>query len=230
MKEEKNVYLFQDDNIKVVFTKRNIDAKNISFLKENLTKYNFTVENLSYSTQIHGVDVKVVDFVDDNLEEADGLVTNKDNIPLLIFTADCVPLVFYDSKKRVIALAHAGWRGTYKNISKNILAIMIDKYNCNISNINVIIGPHIKKKNYEVSKDLIDKFSVLNIPNYYEVCKNKFYLDLECINITMLERLGIKRNNIINTNFCTVEDNDKFYSYRQDNGTTSRIGTVIELI
>lgn len=230
MKEEKNIYLFHDKNVKFAFTKKSIDAKNILFLKENLEKYNFTVKKLSYGTQVHGTDVKEVDKVGNNYEEVDALVTNKKNIPLLIFTADCVPLIFYDLENKVVALAHAGWRGTYNNISKNVINVMIDKYNCSVSNIQVVIGPHIKVNNYEVSKDLIDKFASLDVPNYYKVNKNKFFLDLEQINIMLLKRMGIRGANIINTNFCTVDNNDKFYSYRQDGATAGRIGTVIELI
>ena len=63
----------------------------------------------------------------ENGKEADGLVTSLKQVPLLIFTADCVPIVFYDKKQGVIALAHAGWRGTYGNIAGEIVEIMVKR-------------------------------------------------------------------------------------------------------
>ena len=84
-----------------------------------------------YNTQVHGATVRIIKTIDDkenNGEEADGLLTSLKNVPLLIFTADCVPLVFYDGEKRVVGLAHAGWRGTYDNIAGEIVEILIKDY------------------------------------------------------------------------------------------------------
>ena len=181
---------------------------------------------------MHGVNVRIIKAIDDrknNGEKADGLVTSLKNVPLLIFTADCVPLVFYDKEKEVVALAHAGWRGTYDNIAEEIIEILINDYNCEKENIKVIIGPSVSGDSYEVSYELVEKFAVHKIDNYYKKYGDKYYLDLWIINKGLLKRAGILDKNIAFANFCTVKDNNQFFSYRLDNATTKRIGTFIEL-
>ena len=227
--EYNEIFNYEQGNVKYAFSKRNVNAKNIDDIKKVLEKFDYTTSNLIYTNQVHGNNVKVVNENSCLNEEFDALVTNKKNVPLMIFTADCVPLIFFDNNKEVIALAHAGWKGTFSKISQNVVEIMRDVYNCSVKNINVVIGPHITLNNYEVSKELVEKFAELNIPNYYKICDKKYYLDLATINIQVLENIGILSSNILNSNFCTVDNNDKFFSYRKDNGTENRIGTIIEL-
>ena len=207
-------YLIEDDNVRILFTNRTVDAKNTTDVKNLCEDYSFNYTNLMYNTQVHGAAVRIIKTMDDkenNGEKADGLVTSLKNVPLLIFTADCVPLVFYDKEKEVVALAHAGWRGTYDNIAEEIIETLAKDYNCEKENIKVIIGP-------SVSGD-----------NYYKKCGDKYYLDLWVINKGLLERIGTLDKNITLTNFCTVKDNNQFFSYRLDNATMKRIGTFIEL-
>ena len=225
-------YLINDNNIKIAFTNRKVDAKNSEDMKRFSDKYGFNHDNIVYNTQVHGADVRIVESEDDfteNGKEADGLITNLRNTPLLIFTADCVPVVFYDKKQGVVALAHAGWRGTYGNIAGEMVNIMTAKYNCKVEDIKTIIGPSVSVDNYEVSYDLIEKFVALEVPNYYKENDGKYYLDLWQLNKELLKKYGILEDNIKIIDFCTVRDNDKFFSYRLDNATSKRIGTVIQL-
>ena len=232
MREIVDGYLVNDDNVKIAFTNRNIDAKNSEDMKNFSAKYGFNHDNIVYNTQVHGADVRIVESIDDfteNGKEADGLITNLRNTPLLIFTADCVPVVFYDKQQGVVSLAHAGWRGTYGNITGEMVDIMTDKYGCKVEDIKTIIGPSVSVDNYEVSYDLIEKFAVLEVPNYYKEVDGKYYLDLWELNKELLKKCGILKDNIKIIDFCTVRDNDKFFSYRLDNATSKRIGTVIQL-
>ena len=232
MRETVDGYLINNDNIKIAFTNRNVDAKNSEDMKRFSGEYGFNHDNIVYNTQVHGVDVRIVEPGDDFIEngkEADGLITNLRNTPLLIFTADCVPVVFYDKKQGVVALAHAGWRGTYGNIAEEMVNIMIGKYNCKVEDIKAIIGPSISVDNYEVSYDLIEKFSALEVQDYYKEVDGKYYLDLWKLNKELLKKCGILEDNIKIIDFCTVRDNDKFFSYRLDNATSKRIGTIIQL-
>ena len=225
-------YVIEDSKVKILFTNRTVDAKNSEDVKRICEEYNFNYIDLMYNTQVHGATVRVIKAIDDrknNGEKADGLVTSLKNTPLLIFTADCVPLVFYDGEKRVVGLAHAGWRGTYDNIAKEIVEILIKDYKCVKENIKVIIGPSVSGDNYEVSYELVEKFAVYNIDNYYKKCREKYYLDLWAINKGLLKCAGILEENITATNFCTVKDNNQFFSYRLDNATAKRIGTFIQL-
>ena len=225
-------YVIEDSKVKILFTNRTVDAKNSDDVKRVCEEYNFNYTNLMYNTQVHGAAVRIIKAIDDrknNGEKADGLVTSLKNVPLLIFTADCVPLVFYDKEKEVVALAHAGWRGTYDNIAEEIIETLAKDYNCEKENIKVIIGPSVSGDSYEVSHELVEKFAVHNIDNYYKKLEDKYYLDLWAINKGLLKHAGILDKNITLANFCTVKDNNQFFSYRLDNATTKRIGTFIEL-
>ena len=232
MREIVDGYLVNDDNVKIAFTNRNVDAKSSEDMKRFSDKYGFNHDNIVYNTQVHGADVRIVESVDDfteNGKEADGLITNLRNTPLLIFTADCVPVVFYDKQQGVVALAHAGWRGTYGNIAGEMVDIMTDKYGCEVVDIKTIIGPSVSVDNYEVSYDLIEKFSALEVQGYYKEVDGKYYLDLWKLNKELLKKCGILEDNIKIIDFCTVRDNDKFFSYRLDKATSKRIGTIIQL-
>ena len=171
MREIVDGYLICDNNIKIAFTNRNVDAKSSEDMKRFSDKYGFNHDNIVYNTQVHGADVRIVESIDDfteNGKEADGLITNLRNTPLLIFTADCVPVVFYDKNQGVVALAHAGWRGTYGNIVGEMVDTMTNKYGCKVEDIKTIIGPSVSVDNYEVSYDLIEKFAALEVQGYYK--------------------------------------------------------------
>ena len=232
MREIVDGYLVNDNNVKIAFTNRNVDAKCSEDMKRFSDKYGFNHDNIVYNTQVHGADVRIVESGDDfteNGKEADGLITNLRNTPLLIFTADCVPVVFYDKRQGVVALAHAGWRGTYGNIAGEMVDIMTDKYGCEVVDIKTIIGPSVSVDNYEVSYDLIEKFAALEVQGYYKEVDGKYYLDLWKLNKELLKKCGILEDNIKIIDFCTVRDNDKFFSYRLDDATSKRIGTIIQL-
>ena len=225
-------YLFNDENIKIAFTNRSVDAKNSEDMKRFSDKYGFNYSSIVFNTQVHGADVRIVESeaeITDNVKEADGLITSLQATPLLIFTADCVPIVFYDKKQGVVALAHAGWRGTYGNIAGEMVSIMRNKYGCKVGDVKTIIGPSVSVDNYEVFYDLIEKFAALEVQDYYKENDGKYYLDLWQLNKELLKKCGILEDNIKIIDFCTVRDNDKFFSYRLDDATPKRIGTIIQL-
>ena len=141
MQKIRDGYLFNDENIKIGFTNRNVDAKNSEDMKRFSGEYGFNYSNIVFNTQVHGTDVRIVESeadITDNRKESDGLITSLQTTPLLIFTADCVPVVFYDKKQGVVALAHAGWRGTYGNIAGEIVNIMRNKYGCKVEMLRLL--------------------------------------------------------------------------------------------
>ena len=232
MREIVDGYLVNDDNVKIAFTNRNVDAKNSEDMKRFSGENEFNYDNIVFNTQVHGADVRIVESEADitySGKEADGLITSLQATPLLIFTADCVPIVFYDKKQGVVALAHAGWRGTYGNIAGEMVNIMRNKYGCKVEDVKTIIGPSVSVDNYEVSHDLIEKFAALEVQDYYKENDGKYYLDLWQLNKELLRKCGILEDNIKIIDFCTVRDNDKFFSYRLDNATPKRIGTIIQI-
>lgn len=218
--------------VDIAITTTNIDAKNLDDVN-NAFKDVFTLKNLSKNKQIHSNIVNKVD--KDNIGQiidGDAIITNDKNVPLLILTADCVPVVLVDKVNKAVGLVHAGWRGTYGKICSETLQSMKENYNTNTEDVVAIIGPSIGKCCYEVSYDLVEKFSAL-LPNadekIYEIRDEKYYLDLWEINTQILKEFGVLKSNIINMNICTSCNCDRFFSYRKHDKTTKRIGTFIEI-
>ena len=89
--------------------------------------------------------------------KADAIITDQKRLPIAILTADCVPVLLYDYKKKIIAAIHAGWKGAYKDIVVKVINFMLKK-GCNAKNINVAIGPCISQNNYNVKDDFLKKF------------------------------------------------------------------------
>lgn len=220
------------DFVNIAITTTNVDAKNLDDIN-NVFKDVFTLKNLSKNKQIHSNIVNKVD--KDNIGQiidGDAIITNEKNVPLLILTADCVPVVLVDTINKAVGLAHAGWRGTYGKICAETLQSMKENYNTKPEDVVAIIGPSIGKCCYEVSYDLVEKFSAL-LPNadekIYEIRDDKYYLDLWEINTQILKEFGVLKSNIINMNICTSCNCDRFFSYRKHDKTTKRIGTFIEI-
>ena len=218
--------------VHISITTTNIDAKNLDDVN-NAFKDVFTLKNLSKNKQIHSNIVNKVD--KDNIGQiidGDAIITNEKNVPLLILTADCVPVVLVDKVNKAVGLVHAGWRGTYGKICSETLQSMKENYNTNTEDVVAIIGPSIGKCCYEVSYDLVEKFSAL-LPNadekIYEIRDEKYYLDLWEINTQILKEFGVLKSNIINMNICTSCNCDRFFSYRKHDKTTKRVGTFIEI-
>ena len=233
---DKNDYLTINkeglDFVKIAISTTNMDAKNLDDINRVL-KDEFTLKNLSKNKQIHSNIVNKVD--KDNIGQiidGDAIITNEKNVPLLILTADCVPVVLVDKVNKAVGLVHAGWRGTYGKICSETLQSMKENYNTNTEDVVAIIGPSIGKCCYEVSYDLVEKFSAL-LPNadekIYEIRDEKYYLDLWEINTQILKEFGVLKSNIINMNICTSCNCDRFFSYRKHDKTTKRIGTFIEI-
>ena len=218
--------------VDIAITTTNIDAKNLDDVN-NAFKDVFTLKNLSKNKQIHSNIVNKVD--KDNIGQiidGDAIITNEKNVPLVILTADCVPVILVDTENKAVGLAHAGWRGTYGKICEETLKSMQENYNTNPENIIAIIVPSIGSCSYEVSYDLIDKFEKL-LPNadekIYEIRDEKYYLNLWEVNTQILKEFGVLKSNIINMNICTSCNCDRFFSYRKHEKTPKRIGTFIEI-
>ena len=221
------------DFVNLVITTTNIDAKNEDDLFKTFSKDEFNLINLTRNSQIHSSIVNKID--EKNIGQridGDALISNVKEVPLLILTADCVPVVIIDPKNKAVGVAHAGWRGTYDKICKNTTDEMIKNYKSNPEDLICVIGPSIGPCCYEVSKDLVEKFNT-NLANHageFDIIKDdKYFLDLWKINELTLKDCNVKDENIINLQICTNCNHDKFYSYRKHNKTPKRIGTMIQI-
>lgn len=164
-----------------------------------------------------------IEFVDNRTEypDTDGLIITKKNIPIVLRFADCTPLIFYDTKQKIGAISHAGWRGTAQKIGVKTIA----KMEANPKNIIAIIGPAIGLCCYEVSDDVKNK--LLATTDDTTGLTNGKNVDLKRINSRQLEEIGVTKIDICP--YCTSCNNDLFYSYRKENGTEKRHYTTLML-
>ena len=200
------------------------EKKNVINARKNLCKkYNLNYNNLKYMNQTHSNVVKLVN-ENDTIYNSDAIITNKLQTPLLVMVADCIPIIFYDEIKKIIAVAHAGRVGTYLDISTNVINKMISDFSSDVKNIKVILGPSIQKCCYEVSENLA-KEALLK---YGEdvVCNRN--VNLQEINKKQLLLCGILQKNITISNICTKCSNKNYFSYRKDNNC-GRFAGIISL-
>lgn len=151
------------------------------------------------------------------IQEVDGLVTKKKNVLLSIVTADCMPIMFYDPKKNIVGVAHAGFKGLLYGIVQQMVDSFIS-LGSNPEDIIVGIGPSIQKCCYDVTqdraRDFEDRFP--HCDKVYEIKSEKHFLNLNHIALCELERNGIKKDNIEISSCCTKCNTDLFFSYRGD--------------
>ncbi len=157
-----------------------------------------------------------IQLIDEKLEypDTDGLILKNLNDVIYLKFADCTPLIFYDKKQKIIAISHAGWRGTAQRIGVKT----IQKMRSNPEDIIAVIGPAISVCCYEVSDDVKEKL-LTTVSNPEGLYKNR-NIDLKKINARQLKEFGVKSIDICP--YCTSCNNDLFYSYRKENGTKLR--------
>ncbi|MEW6189032.1 MAG: peptidoglycan editing factor PgeF [Actinomycetota bacterium] len=158
----------------------------------------------------------------------DALVTNLNMVPLALFFADCVPIAIVDPMKRVIGIAHAGWRGTYLGISSNLVNLMMNRFNCRASDLLVFMGPCIGACCYRLESKRLNQFK-RKFPRSMEVRQNGSF-DLTAPNVEQLEGVGIPRQNIYSASICTSCNTDLFFSYRAENCKTGRQTGLVALL
>lgn len=222
--ENKNVYCSDFlNNLEHFFTSRDL------IVKENLDligKYlNIKPENLICPGQVHKDNIEVAKEDKKEYKDTDALIVEDNNIAIYLNFADCTPVILYDSKQNIGAIAHAGWRGTAQKIAPKTVLKMQKLYNSKPENIIAVIGPCISFKHFETSDEAIFELSK-TISNTKGLFKNN-YADLKGINERQLKEVGVEKIDICP--YCTVENNDKFFSYRKENATKLRHSAVIKL-
>lgn len=158
----------------------------------------------------------------------DAIISDKAGLCISISVADCTPVVIYDAQKKIIAGAHAGWRGTVSQIAKKTLNAMIATYNTNPNDCFAYIGTCIDADSYEVDNDVAMHFD--NPFKRWDTQKNKFFIDLKKANSTQLESSGIPSDQIAISPYSTYQNNEDYFSHRKEKGRTGRAMVVIGLL
>ena len=199
-------------------------------------------DDIVFSNQVHGTTIRTVSKSDrgglfiPGKPQADGLITNEPGVALMVFTADCVPILLYDPDKGAIGAVHAGWRGTVTGIASVAVQAMINEFGCNPCDIRVAIGPGISLCCYEVGEEVVDalmtKAGEMSIDIGGNVCvqshNSKYNIDIKEFNRLMLIKSGI--TDISVSNECTNCSNDKYWSHRFTKGQRGSQAAIITML
>lgn len=163
-------------------------------------------------------------------KDGDFLVTNQPGIGLGIVTADCLPIVFIDKKKKIIGVAHAGWKGSAAHIGQEVLMAIQTHFSSAINDINIFFGPAAKSCCYEVDAPFIEQLSQDQLAEQaFFINQDRVTFDLALYNAAQLYGLGFKPEQLVfRYNVCTI-CNDAFCSYRRQKGSSERQVTVVSL-
>ncbi len=185
--------------------------------------------------QVHGATVRVVGAEERGcgslthasaLRGTDALVTAEPGICLVVLVADCVPLLFVDEARGVIAVAHAGWRGTVANIAGATVEVMASSFRCRRENIRVAIGPCIGSSDYaigpEVATAIEAGLGTLAADVLATADGRHLTFDLRRTNLRQLTQAGIPRAAIEWWAVSTYRATDRYFSARAAGGPTGR--------
>lgn len=161
---------------------------------------------------------------------ADAVLTREKKMLIGVQVADCVPVLLFDRKKKVIGSVHAGWRGTAMGILSKTLRNMQRQFQSSMDDIQIALGPSIRGCCYSVDTDVKDAVNrSVNILDIKNRSNGKYFLDLSSINMQQALSEGIKKENIWQSDECTFCNPEKFYSYRYAGMNSGRQGGFIML-
>ncbi len=203
-------------------------------VRENYRRFaavlGFPAESYTFSDQVHQTKIAHITKADagngflfpkkEELKGVDGLLTKERGAALTIFSADCVPLLFYDPKQRVIGAAHSGWRGTVQDIGGEMIRQMTEHYGCRPEDILVGLGACISKENFEVGEDVKKEFEK---NGKYDILSEvfspkgngKYLLDLRSYIAFALKSKGVLPEHMEIATECTYGQPELFFSHRR---------------
>lgn len=200
---------------------------------------NCDVADIVCSDQTHTTNIRKVTKADcgkgvvreKDYTDVDGLITDEEGIALATFYADCVPLYFLDPVKRVIGLAHSGWRGTVSRIGAKMITMMVEEYGSEIENILAAVGPSICQDCYEVSEDVACEFRKEFGDEVLAEGKEpgKYQLDLWKANELVFLQAGLSPGQITITDICTCCNSELLFSHRASKGQRGNLGAFLKL-
>ena len=162
---------------------------------------------------------------------ADAVVTGRKGILIGVQVADCVPLLLHDTKKNVVGVVHAGWRGTASSILNKTLDVMKRRFLCEPRDIMMAIGPSIRGCCYTVGPEVSEAVAHATGGGPYSRMKGgKHCIDLALANREQALRSAISESNIWISEECTFCNPDRYFSYRYAEGSTGRQAACIGLV
>ncbi len=201
--------------------------------KNFLNNLDIDYRDLICAQQVHTSNIKYVKEDDRGkgalssnsaIKATDAFITDKKNVPVAVFTADCLSVFLYDPLTPAIGLVHAGWRSSKENITDKTIKLMHKQFNTKPCELRVILGPSMRSCCFEVSGDFSKIF-----PKDVSRRGNSYYLDLVAANKREILEKGVKEANITDSGICTFCRNDQFFSFRKEGESCGRIMSVMML-
>ncbi len=212
-------------------TKTGQEGEEKTAWSEFCTITNTPLERISHFKQVHGDRIVQVDErarvpgfprVESVREEADGAITHEVNRPLVMFTADCAPVFFFDPKSRVAGIAHAGWRGAQQKLPSKIVSKLKASFGAIPKDLMVGLGPMIHSCCYEVGPEFNQFF-----PGCVEERASHYFFDLPGAIKNDLLEAGVAESNILDSHRCTACETELFFSYRKEKEKAGRLCSLI---
>jgi YfiH family protein len=190
--------------------------KAIKFLRS--IGYNFEPKNLVWAEQVFSNRVHICKKEDGGkkIRGVDGLISSIPKQILIIKSADCLPILIYDRRKKVVAALHGGRECLVKGIIERAVEKMRKNFLSKSKDFLVAIGPHIRVCHYWLRKENYQKLKKKNFKKYFLKKKERIYFDLTKLAKDKLLKLGVRKNNIEDCKICTFCQAEKFFSFRKE--------------
>ena len=183
--------------------------------------------------QVHGVEVAVADAPRPSrppIPQADAVLTDRPGVTLFMRFADCVPVMLFDPRRRVVGMVHAGWMGTVAGIVGHAVKRMEQDFGSKARDVLAAIGPSIGPDHYEVGQAVVEKVRQVfgeDSSSLLPESQGRVHFDLWQANRLLLERAGVRQVEL--ARLCTACEVRDFYSHRLEQGRTGRFGALIAL-
>ncbi len=199
------------------------------------------MDKMVLTRQMHGSNIRTVTMEDIQRdvcippeEVSDALITQTPNLTLMVFTADCIPILLYDPKKRAVAAIHAGWRGTADNIAGQTVEKLGRDFGSSPGDLIAAIGPGICRNCFQTDSDVPQEMQArlggLVRPFFQKGPGEKFRVDLKGINAALLQQAGVPAEQIECSDECTACLPQRYWSHRFTKGKRGNQGAVIMLL
>ena len=179
--------------------------------------------------QVHDCVVRRIDGPQQGvIEGVDAVMTDVPQLCIGVSTADCIPVLLYDSTHRAVSAVHAGWRGTVLRIVQKAVETMRDTYGTAPADLQAVIGPGISLDSFEVGDEVYNQFLSAGF-DMQPISRRdaKWHIDLPMCNRLQLMEAGIPADHIQMTNICTYQQYDRYFSARRLGIQSGRIYTGI---
>lgn len=218
------------DSLNISFKEGDFESKVLQNWHRLAMAFAIPMDQFLTLNQVHGNDIFFIKPFGDYYSASevlnyDAIVTSRTNLAVCIKTADCVPVFIVDRKKKIIAVVHAGWKGTALEITAKVVRLLQEKYGSSPQDVLTAIGPSIGQCCFEVDSAAANAFSEQKNNEAFlfpGARPNKWMLDLAEANRRQILNCGIPEVNIDVSDLCTSCRQDLFFSHRGSGGITGR--------